>query len=93
MLGFLAKPEALEGVQTTLRVETKDPDQVVGLFLGERVSLGEAPSDTGGVLTLPAEAWLRLLAGRLDEAHTPSTLTLTSSTVTLEKLRSLFPGI
>jgi len=95
MVGFLGKPEALGGIQATLRVETTDPNRVLGLVLGERVSLGEAPtdSDVGGVLTSPAEAWLRLLAGRLDEAHTPDTLTITSNVVTLEQLRRVFPGI
>jgi uncharacterized protein (TIGR03083 family) len=92
MLGFLAKP-VLDGVQTTLRVETTDPHLVLGLVLGESVSLGDAPTDVGGVLTIPAEALLRLLAGRLDEAHTPDTVTITSSVVTLEQLRRVFPGI
>jgi uncharacterized protein (TIGR03083 family) len=93
MLGFLAKPEVLNGIQTTLRVETTDPHRVLGLVLGESVSLGEAPTDVGGVLTSPAEALLRLIAGRLDEAHTPDTLTITGDVVTLEQLRRVFPGI
>jgi uncharacterized protein (TIGR03083 family) len=92
MLGFLAKPEVLKGIQTTLRVETTEPDGVLSLVLGENVSLGDAPTDVGGVLTSPAEALLRLLAGRLDEAHTPDTLTITGS-VTLEQIRRVFPGI
>jgi uncharacterized protein (TIGR03083 family) len=93
MVGFLGKPEALGGIQATLRVETTDPNRVLGLVLGESVSLGDAPTDVGGVLTIPAEALLRLLAGRLDEAHTPDTVTITSSVVTLEQLRRVFPGI
>jgi uncharacterized protein (TIGR03083 family) len=93
MLGFLGKPEALGGIQTTLRVETTDPNRVLGLVLGESVSLGDAPTDVGGVLTTPAEALLRLFAGRLDEAHTPETVTFTSSVVTLDQLRRVFPGI
>jgi len=93
MLGFLAKPDVLNGTQTTLRVETTDPNRVLGLVLGESVSLGDAPTDAGGVLTLPAEALLRLIAGRLDEAHTPDTVTITSSVVTLGQLRRVFPGI
>jgi uncharacterized protein (TIGR03083 family) len=91
MLGFLAKPDVLNGTQTTLRVETTDPDRVLGLVLGDGVSLGDAPTDVG-VLTIPAEALLRLFAGRLDEAHTPDTVTITSSVVTLEQLRKVFPG-
>ena len=93
MLGFLANSEVLKGIQTTLQVQTTDPHRVLGLVLGESVSLGEAPTDVGGVLTSPAEALLRLLAGRLDEAHTPDTLTITSDAVTLDQLRRIFPGI
>jgi hypothetical protein len=93
MLGFLAKPDVLNGTQTTLRVETTDPNRVLGLVLGESVSLVDAPTDVSGVLSIPAEALLRLLAGRLDEAHTPDIVTITSSFVTLEELRKVFPGI
>jgi uncharacterized protein (TIGR03083 family) len=93
MLGFLGKPDALNGTQTTLRVETTDPDRVLGLVLGDTVSLADAPSDAGGVLNIPAEGLLRLLAGRLDQAHTPDSVTITSSVVTLEQLRRVFPGI
>jgi hypothetical protein len=92
LLGFLAKSEVLKGIQTTLQVETTDPHRVLGLALGESVSLGEVPTDVGGVLTSPAEALLRLLAGRLDQAHTPETVTLTGDVVTLDRLRRVFPG-
>jgi hypothetical protein len=51
------------------------------------------PTDVGGVLTSPAEELLRLLAGRLDEARTPDTVTITSNVVTLEQLRRVFPSI
>ena len=74
-------------------METTDPNRVLGLVLGQSVSLGDAPTDVGDVLTIPAEALLRLLAGRLDEAHTPDTVTITSGVVTLEQLRRVFPGI
>jgi uncharacterized protein (TIGR03083 family) len=93
MVGFLGKPEALGGTQATLRVETTDPRRVLGLVLGPTVSLSDALADSDGVLTAPAEALLRLLGGRLDQAHTPDTLTITSDAVTLEQLRRIFPGI
>jgi uncharacterized protein (TIGR03083 family) len=93
MVGFLGKPEALGGTQATLRVETTDPRRVLGLVLGPTVSLSDAPADSDGVLTAPAEALLRLLGGRLDQAHTPDTLTITSDAVTLDQLRRIFPGI
>jgi hypothetical protein len=41
-------------------------------------------------LTLPAEAFLRLVYGRLDAAHTPSSVT--GDTARLADLRKAFPG-
>jgi uncharacterized protein (TIGR03083 family) len=93
MVGFLGKPDALGGTQATLRVETTDPRRILGLVLGPAVSLSDAPGASNGVLAVPAEALLRLLGGRLDRAHTPDTLTITSDVVTLEQLRRIFPGI
>lgn len=92
MVGFRGKPQALGGTEVTLRVETTTPQRILGLVLGHTVSIGEAPADADGVLTGPAEAWLRLLAGRLDATHTPGSLTLTSDAVTLDQLRTVFPG-
>jgi uncharacterized protein (TIGR03083 family) len=93
LIGFLGKPESLGHPSAALRVETTDPEHVFGLVLSPAVSLNGAPRDTDGVLTGPAEAFLRLLAGRLDPEHTPGDLTLTSDTLTLDQLRGVFPGI
>lgn len=93
MVGFLGRPEALDGAQATLRVETTDPRRVLGLVLAQTVSLSDAPAENSGVLTGPAEALLRLLAGRLDAAHTPQALTITGDEVTLDQLRRVFPGL
>jgi hypothetical protein len=41
-------------------------------------------------LTLPAEAFVRLVYGRLDRAHTPSSVT--GDTARLADLRKAFPG-
>lgn len=90
MFGFLARGEA---PSATLRIETADPDLVLGLVLGDAASLGAAPAQADGVLAGPAEAILRLVYGRLGEAHTPDDLTLTSDTITLDQLRAAFPGI
>jgi hypothetical protein len=60
------------------------------LEAGEAVSLtpgiAEAPD---GQLTIPAEAFIRLLAGRLDPDHTPA---VTATGVGLDRLRRMFPG-
>ena len=93
MVGFLGKPEALSGTQATLRVETTDPHRVLSLVLSPTISLSDEPADSDDVLTAPAEALLRLLGGRLDQAHTPETLTITSDVVTLDQFRRIFPGI
>ena len=93
MVGLLGKPEALGGTQATLRVETTDPRRVLSLVLGPTISLSDEPADSDDVLTTPAEALLRILGGRLDQAHTPETLTITSDVVTLDQLRRIFPGI
>jgi uncharacterized protein (TIGR03083 family) len=93
MVGFLGQPEALSGTQATLRVETTDPRRVLSLVLGPAISLSNEPADSDDVLRAPAEALLRLLGGRLDQAHTPKTLTITSDVLTLDQLRRTFPGI
>ena|SRR5664280_190306 len=93
MVGFLGKPEALSGTQATLRVETTDPARFLTLVLGPTISLSDQPADSDDVLTAPTEALLRLLGGRLDQGHTPQTLTITSDVVTLDQLRRTFPGI
>lgn len=92
LLGFIGKGQALDGRKATLRVETGAPSRTFGLVLDESVSLSETPESADGVLAAPAEAWLRLLSGRLDASHTPSAVTLTGDIVSLDDLRRVFPG-
>ncbi len=47
-------------------------------------------ADGDARVDLPAESLLRLLAGRLDPAHTPSSVT--ASGVELDDVRAIFPG-
>ena len=82
----------LEGRQVTVRVVTTDPDRVLGLVLGAKAELGADADDADGVLTAPAEAVLRLLAGRLGPAHTPKTVNVFGDAITLDQLRTVFPG-
>jgi hypothetical protein len=44
----------------------------------------------GADLRLPAEAFIRLVYGRLDSAHTPPVETASTD---LDELRRLFPGL
>jgi uncharacterized protein (TIGR03083 family) len=92
-LEWLAKPEALQGKRSTLRVETTDPERTLSLHLGDQVSMSlGAPETSDGVLRLPAESLLRLIAGRLSAERTPSSVVLDGGEVDLADLRKVFPG-
>jgi hypothetical protein len=81
-----AKPEA---TPARIEVTTSSPDQRFALEVdAESVAVDdEAAND--GALTISGEALLRLVAGRLDEAHTPAGVAA-SGTVSLDELRELF---
>jgi uncharacterized protein (TIGR03083 family) len=90
-LPFLAKPEHL-GRSATLRVDLTHPSQRFGLALtpdGARIT--DLPPEPTGTLALPAEAWLRLVTGRLRREYTPATVAV-DGPVTLADLRRVFPG-
>ncbi|MGV9770707.1 maleylpyruvate isomerase family mycothiol-dependent enzyme [Streptosporangium sp. NPDC003464] len=91
IVGFVGKPDALDPRQATLRVETSEPERVLGLTLGETVGFSQVAEPADIVLSAPAEAWLRLLSGRLAAEHTPASVTVTG--VTLDDLRRVFPGM
>ena len=67
---------------------------LVGRLGSDKLRLVPWPGDSGphaaAELHLPAEALLRLFAGRLDPAHTPAEVTAT--VVDLDTLREAFPG-
>ncbi|MGH3754561.1 MAG: maleylpyruvate isomerase N-terminal domain-containing protein [Pseudonocardiaceae bacterium] len=92
LIGFLGRSDALDGRQVTLTVQTAEPDRCFGLDLRDTVTVVDTPAQPAGVLNAPAEAWLRLAAGRLAPQHTPPTMQLTSDTITLDDLRRVFPG-
>jgi uncharacterized protein (TIGR03083 family) len=75
-----------------LRVRTSGPVRDFALQLGDAVALttwGDGAND--GELLIPAESFLRLIYGRLDQDHTPA-VELTGP-VTLDELRAVFPGV
>jgi uncharacterized protein (TIGR03083 family) len=75
----------------TLAVSTRHPERRFAL-VADGVRLEPwADQATGGSLALTAEALFRLVYGRLDPAHTPP-LQLSSPLVTLDDLRTAFPG-
>jgi uncharacterized protein (TIGR03083 family) len=92
MIGWLAKPAALQGRPANLRVDLSDRQTTFGLTVAEAGSgLGDVPTAPDGVLTLPAEAWLRLVYGRLSTERTPTGVT-TDGDIGLDTLRQVFPG-
>jgi uncharacterized protein (TIGR03083 family) len=83
-----------DGKPRKVRVSTTSPDRQFILETGEAVTLtpsdDEATPELGlSELRLPAEAFVRLVYGRLDEAHTPPT---ESAGIELDELRPIFPG-
>ena len=83
-----------DGKQRKVRVSTTDPERQFILETGEAVTLTSADGETMPELSLselrlPAEAFVRLAYGRMDEAHTPPA---ESAGVELGELRPIFPG-
>ncbi|HEX6448251.1 MAG TPA: maleylpyruvate isomerase family mycothiol-dependent enzyme [Trebonia sp.] len=92
MAGMVGKPEALSGRQAAIAVTTNGPDSAIALRLGETISVGgDVPAQPDGTLSLPAEAWVRLVTGRLGPAYTPAGVTATGA-ADLDVLRAVFPG-
>ena len=89
--GRSAEPD---GKPRQVRVSTTDPERQFILETGEEVTLtpsdGNAAPEPGlSELRLPAEGLIRLVYGRLDEAHTPPAET---AGVELGELRQIFRG-
>ncbi|MEV0401300.1 maleylpyruvate isomerase family mycothiol-dependent enzyme [Actinoallomurus sp. NPDC050550] len=92
LIGFLGRADVLGGRQVTLAVRTTAPEREFGLAVRDAVTLVDSPAQPDGVLTAPAEWWLRLVTGRHAPAHTPDSVTLDSDAITLDDLRRVFPG-
>jgi uncharacterized protein (TIGR03083 family) len=92
LLGWIAKPDQLNGTHGVIKVTTTEPASVFALRLGDTVSVDtDVPAQPDGTLTLPAEAWLRLVAGRLAPQRTPAGVSTTGA-ADLDLLRRVFPG-
>jgi uncharacterized protein (TIGR03083 family) len=91
LIGWIAKPDALDGRSGSLAVVTSDPAREFGLELGEKVALTDQPAAPDGTLRIPAEAWLRLITGRLGPKYTPDGIDIDGS-LSLDDLRNVFPG-
>jgi uncharacterized protein (TIGR03083 family) len=88
-LSWITKPAALDGQQAQLTVTTTDPATEFSLHLSDPVSLDPTvAADPDGTLTLAAETWLRLTAGRLKPTDT---IALTGP-IPLPTLQNVFAG-
>ena len=84
---FSGRPD---GHERTIAVRTPDPERDIALRLtagGVELTAGEGGQRPE--LELPAEAFSRLVYGRLDPDHTPA---FTGDAALLDALRSVFPG-
>jgi uncharacterized protein (TIGR03083 family) len=90
-LGFVARFAAKpSGAERTYLVRTSDPVRTYEISLTpDAVTTVESNSDEAADLELPAEAFIRLVYGRLDPDHTPSDV---ADNEHLEELRTVFPG-
>jgi len=84
---FAAKPT---GEERTYVLQTSGPAKTYTVNLTpDSVTTVEGDTAAPVNVTLPAEAFIRLVCGRLDADHTPSSVTGTEH---LEELRRVFPG-
>lgn len=86
--GVVARAGKPEAQARTLAIRTTDPERSFTLTTAPEVAL-TAGADGEPDLSLPAEALLRLVYGRLDPDHSPADL---AQDPTIVALRPVFPG-
>jgi uncharacterized protein (TIGR03083 family) len=92
LIGWIGKADPLNGRHAVVAVSTIEPASVFALRLQSPISVDfDVPDHPDGTLTLPAEAWLRLAAGRLAPRYTPAGVVATGA-ADLDVLRQVFPG-
>jgi hypothetical protein len=85
--GFAGKPV---GLDAEVHVELHRPDRPITVVLGpDSVRLDAGDPGSRPDLVLPAEAFIRLVYGRLDPEHTPPG----TEGAELDRLRQAFPGL
>jgi uncharacterized protein (TIGR03083 family) len=79
------------GSGRTIEVATTDPKRGFTIELGaDRVTFTPGEPSDAPDLVLPAEAFIRLVYGRLDPVHTPA---FEGDEAALDELRKAFPGV
>jgi uncharacterized protein (TIGR03083 family) len=87
--GTASRGKSVPGAAPVI-VATTDPARTYRITFEPDLSVQLVDGVAAADLTLPAEAFLRLVYGRLDPAHTPSSVT--GDTGRLADLRKAFPG-
>jgi len=88
-----------DGKPFRVRVRCTAPAGDYVLDVGEKVALspwpagGPAAAAAESQIQLPAEALLRLVAGRLDPTHTPAVEVVGDDPGILDRVRAVFPGM
>jgi uncharacterized protein (TIGR03083 family) len=86
IIGWAGKTD---GSEREIVIKTTAPDRTFTLKGGaERLSLEPAAETTAAGVEMPAEAFIRLVYGRLDPDHTPDGI----ESPELDELRRMFPG-
>ena len=85
LIGWAGKSD---GVEREMVIRTTSPARTLSLKVGERLSLEPADDSAAAAIEMPAEAFIRLVYGRLDPDHTPAGL----GGRELDQLRLMFPG-
>ena len=89
LAGLIGKPQ---GKAFRLLVRTSGPERQLSLRVGDAVELTEwEEGEADAEMHIPAEAFLRLVYGRLDPEHAPEVEV--SGPVSLDELRRIFPGV
>jgi uncharacterized protein (TIGR03083 family) len=90
-LGLIAQYTGkYDGEPITVAIRTTRPETAHTLRLGDQVTLAMgATGDSDVDLTLPGDALIRVVYGRLDPEHTPAGL---RDDPTVDRLRQTFPG-
>jgi uncharacterized protein (TIGR03083 family) len=74
-----------------IRIRTTGPDRDYLLVAADPVSMTDWPGNgADSEVSMPSEALLRLVYGRLDPAHTPAEVV--AAPADLDRLRRMFPG-
>ncbi|WP_432198254.1 maleylpyruvate isomerase family mycothiol-dependent enzyme [Streptomyces sp. bgisy027] len=92
LLPWVSEAAGLKGLRAVIEVITTEPSSRFALRLQSPVSADfDVPEHPDGTLTLPAEAWVRLVAGRLSPRNSPAGV-VSAGAADLDMLRAVFPG-